>query len=64
LQRRASAGRRLDLAELAAGCGYYDQAHMDLEFRALAGAPPTTWLAREFRNFQASAGEPAEGLLV
>lgn len=63
LQRRAVAGRRLDLAELAAGCGYYDQAHLDLEFRSLAGSAPTTWLAREFRNFQAAADVPAEGLL-
>jgi AraC-like DNA-binding protein len=61
LQRRAAAGRNLDLADLAAGCGYYDQAHMDLEFRALAGSAPTTWLAREFRNFQAAAGAPAAG---
>jgi len=64
LQRRAAAGRGLDLADLAAGCGYYDQAHMDLEFRALAGSAPTTWLAREFRNFQAAAEVPAEGLPV
>jgi AraC-like DNA-binding protein len=64
LQRRAAAGRSLDLAELAVGCGYYDQAHMDLEFRALAGSAPTTWLAREFRNFQAAAPVSAEGLLV
>ncbi len=60
LQRRAASGRRLDLAALAANCGYYDQAHLDLEFRALAGAPPTTWLEREFRNLQASAVAPAE----
>jgi AraC-like DNA-binding protein len=60
LQRRAESGGRLDLAALAAHCGYYDQAHLDLEFRALAGAPPTTWLAREFRNLQASAVAPAE----
>jgi AraC-like DNA-binding protein len=64
LQRRAAAGRGLDLAGLAVGCGYYDQAHMDLEFRALAGSAPTTWLAREFRNFQAAAHVSAEGLLV
>lgn len=64
LQRRAAAGRGLDLAGLAANCGYYDQAHMDLEFRALAGSAPTTWLAREFRNFQAAAEVPAEGSLV
>jgi AraC-like DNA-binding protein len=60
LQRRATSGRRLDLAALAVHCGYYDQAHLDLEFRALAGAPPTTWLAQEFRNLQASAVAPAE----
>ncbi len=60
LQRRAAAGRRLELADLAAGCGYYDQAHLDLEFRALAGSPPTTWLAREFRNFQALEQAPGQ----
>jgi len=64
LQRRAVVGRSLELADLAAGCGYYDQAHMDLEFRALAGSAPTTWLAREFRNFQAAAEVPPEGLLA
>jgi AraC-like DNA-binding protein len=55
LERRAVSGRPLALAALAAHCGYFDQAHLDAEFRALAGAPPTTWLAREFRNLQASA---------
>jgi AraC-like DNA-binding protein len=57
LQRRAGAGQALDLAGLAAGCGYYDQAHLDLEFRELAGLPPTRWVAEEFRNFQAFAGQ-------
>lgn len=61
LQRRAAAGRPLDLAALAARCGYYDQAHMDGEFRALAGSAPTTWLAREFRNFQAGSVTAGEG---
>jgi len=61
LQRRAAAGRPLDLAALAAHCGYYDQAHLDAEFRVLAGAPPTTWLAREFRNLQASPTAAGEG---
>jgi AraC-like DNA-binding protein len=61
LQRRAASGRSLELAALAAHCGYYDQAHLDAEFRALAGAAPTTWLAREFRNLQASAVAAAEG---
>jgi AraC-like DNA-binding protein len=61
LQRRAASGRSLDLAALAAHCGYYDQAHMDAEFRALAGSAPTTWLAREFRNLQVGMAAPEEG---
>jgi AraC-like DNA-binding protein len=55
LQRPAAAGRRASLAEVAAGCGYYDQAHLAAEFRELAGCAPCTWLAEEFRNFQSSA---------
>lgn len=50
----------LSLADLAAECGYYDQAHLAREFRALAGCPPTQWLAEEFRNIQASAAVPRE----
>ncbi len=61
LQRRAASGRPLDLAALAAHCGYYDQAHMDAEFRALAGSAPTTWLVREFRNLQVRTAAPEEG---
>jgi AraC-like DNA-binding protein len=61
LVRRVAAGRPLDLAGLAAGGGYYDQAHLDLEFRALAGSAPTTWLEREFGNFQSLAESAAEG---
>jgi AraC-like DNA-binding protein len=41
------------LADLAATCGYFDQAHLAREFRALAGCPPSQWLAEEFRNVQA-----------
>ncbi len=48
---------RLSLADLAAECGYYDQAHLAREFRALAGCPPTQWLAEEFRNIQAGAAK-------
>jgi AraC-like DNA-binding protein len=43
------------LADLAAACGYFDQAHLAREFRALAGCPPSRWIAEEFRNIQAGA---------
>ena len=58
LQRRAVAGEPLGLAELAASCGYFDQAHLDREFGLLAGCPPTTWVAAEFRNVQAASDVP------
>jgi AraC-like DNA-binding protein len=47
--------RGAGLADLAVACGYFDQAHMAREFRALAGCPPTQWVAEEFRNVQAGA---------
>ena len=50
LPRATQAG--LSLAEVAAAHGYYDQSHLAAEFRALAGCPPTVWMAEEFRNFQ------------
>jgi AraC-like DNA-binding protein len=47
----------LGLAGLAVECGYFDQAHLAREFRALAGCAPSRWLAQEygtrFRNVQA-----------
>jgi AraC-like DNA-binding protein len=58
LQRRAAAGQPPALADLAVECGYYDQAHLASEFRTLAGAPPSRWLAEEFRNLQAWADGP------
>lgn len=51
IARTAAAGARF--ADLAADCGYYDQAHLAREFRDLAGCPPTQWLAEEFRFVQA-----------
>lgn len=54
LQQRALAGQPLDLAGLAAGCGYSDQAHLDREFGALAGTAPSRWVVEEFRNIQVS----------
>jgi AraC-like DNA-binding protein len=64
LQRRTAAGSPLLLADLAADCGYYDQAHLAREFRDLAGLPPSTWLAEEFRNVQAQSADALEALLA
>jgi AraC-like DNA-binding protein len=55
LQRRVTACGPPELAALAAACGYYDQAHLAREFRALAGCPPSRWIAEEFRNVQAAS---------
>jgi AraC-like DNA-binding protein len=38
---------RATLADIAAECGYADQAHMAREWRTLAGSSPTQWLADE-----------------
>jgi AraC-like DNA-binding protein len=64
LQRRAAAaGMALpSLADLAADCGYYDQAHLAREFRDLAGCAPSAWLAEEFRNVQARPDALLPGL--
>lgn len=35
------------LAEIAAACGYFDQSHLDRDFRALAGTSPTGWLSAD-----------------
>ena len=32
-------------ADIAAGCGFADQAHMTREFQALVGVSPTAWQA-------------------
>jgi AraC-like DNA-binding protein len=53
LLRRQDAGGRVVLADLAAECGYYDQAHLARDFRDLAGCPPSVLFAEEFRNVQA-----------
>ncbi|MBS1677991.1 MAG: helix-turn-helix transcriptional regulator [Actinobacteria bacterium] len=53
--RSAGPARRrpLDLARIAAECGYADQSHLDREFRAFAGTSPSGWIAEEFPNIQA-----------
>jgi transcriptional regulator GlxA family with amidase domain len=58
--RRSVAARRgQDLAGVAVDCGYADQSHLDRDFRAFTGLPPSRWWAEEFRNVQAPPdGEP------
>jgi transcriptional regulator GlxA family with amidase domain len=41
------AAPRTPLATIAAGAGYFDQAHMAREWNALASVPPSRWLADE-----------------
>ncbi len=53
LLARSGAGDRVVLAVFAAECGYYDQAHLARDFRALAGCPPSALLTEELRNVQA-----------
>jgi AraC-like DNA-binding protein len=55
VRQLTTAGSDTRLADLAVACGYFDQAHLAREFRALAGCPPSQWLAEEFRNVQAGA---------
>lgn len=43
---------RPGLAEVAATCGYFDQAHLTREWRELAGCTPTAWLADELPSVQ------------
>lgn len=42
----------VDLAELAVGCGFYDQAHLTHEWRSLAGCSPGAWIAEELPFLQ------------
>lgn len=41
-----------DLGELAADCGFYDQAHLNHEWRSLAGCSPGMWIAEELPFLQ------------
>ncbi|MFI7668169.1 helix-turn-helix domain-containing protein [Nocardia sp. NPDC049526] len=44
------------IAQVAATCGYYDQAHLDRDFAELAGCSPTAWLAEEIPSVQDPEG--------
>ncbi len=50
---------RSGLAQIAAECGYADQAHLTREWRDLAGTTPSAWMAAELPFVQDSDSEPA-----
>ena len=43
---------RQELAELALACGYYDQPHLNNEWRAIAGCSPRAWIVEELPFLQ------------
>jgi len=51
VQRNVGAGRP-NIAGVAAGCGYFDQAHLIRDWQQFTGLSPTEWIAHELRNFQ------------
>jgi AraC-like DNA-binding protein len=40
-ERERGAGRAMSWGEIALECGYFDQAHMNRDFRQFAGASPS-----------------------
>lgn len=46
-KRLIERGGSSTLADVAAACGFYDQAHLAREWRDLAGCPPSAWLVAE-----------------
>jgi AraC-like DNA-binding protein len=60
-KRLLSRRDRPALAEVAAVCGYYDQAHLAREWNDLGGCPPSAWLTGADLPFIQDGGPDAAG---
>jgi AraC-like DNA-binding protein len=52
------------LADVAAACGYHDQAHMTHDWTALAGCTPRAWMANELpflQDYELAGGDDDDG---
>jgi AraC-like DNA-binding protein len=58
-RRCLTSGRATSLAQAAALCGYFDQAHMTNEWKELGDCTPGEWVAAELPFLQDSLGVPA-----
>jgi AraC-like DNA-binding protein len=56
-----SSGRVRSLAEAAAVCGYFDQAHMNHDWKQLGACTPGEWMASELPFLQDHGERPAAG---
>ena len=54
-RRLLEKARRPSLADIATLTGYYDQAHLNRDWRDLAGCSPMTWLDEELPSVQDAA---------
>jgi AraC-like DNA-binding protein len=51
-RRSLRSGRTASLAQTAAACGYFDQAHLANDWKQLAGCTPGVWMAEELPFIQ------------
>ena len=55
--------RRLPLAEVAAACGYADQAHMTRDWNTFTGTSPKDWIANDLpflQDYELSGGDDGD----